>query len=586
MKFKTVLHIAQVFCWLWYPCYADVNENSSGTEGKTIPVKKHLNANDAVTSAIVINEVMFNPDGDENAREFVELLNISDGPVSLERFVIGDGTGFDLITPAEEGMWTVPAGEYALIMDLDYFDSAEPYEDIPTDTPLFSVSDKAIGMQGLSNSTPEPVYLIDGSGDTLSVVIYSLDCPQGHSWERIMPMGDDSTDNFLPSQHTDGTPGQKNSVTPSEYNPAIDDNSLRFLPSSPNMGDELEMKLSYRNSGLGYASDVEVIVWMLPETEIGTVLFTENVNTGQVSGEMSLTLDNLPGGKLAFTAAVVSSDTRQSTADDTLRVMLEVPVSEGAIILNEIMAAPLEEKPEWVELFNTGDSPVDLFEWSVIDERGTPVGIVPEHIFINEEAYAVIADEPLDITVPEQFVIVLVDRFPTLNNDGDTITILDFKGAVMDSMSYDSTTKGYSLELISETMRGKSSGWDVCVDPSGTTHGRANSILFNASGDDNNINSPKLTIDPNPFSEITNISYELPFPIARVHLYVYDRRGRIVARLRDVEESGSSWTSVWDGKSEGTRLPAGPYILVLEVIDKRTGQVMSARKTVIVASKL
>ncbi|MFC1694029.1 lamin tail domain-containing protein, partial [Candidatus Latescibacterota bacterium] len=130
---------------------------------------------------VVINEVMFNPDGNENAREYVEILNLSGEPVSLEGWIVGDGTGFDLIVPFKEGVWNIPADSFGLIMDPDYFEAGEPYSGIPGNIPLFTVIDKAIGSRGLSNSAAEPVYLISDGGDTLSVVTYDTDCSPGHS---------------------------------------------------------------------------------------------------------------------------------------------------------------------------------------------------------------------------------------------------------------------------------------------------------------------------------------------------------------------------------------------------------------------
>jgi hypothetical protein len=240
---------------------------------------------------IVINEVMFNPDGDENAREYVELINLSEEPVSLEGFIIGDGTGFDAIIPAQENQWTVPAGSFALIVDPDYFDSGELYEGIPPDTPLFTVGDKAIGSRGLSNSTAEPVSLISSAGDTLSVITYSLDCPPGHSWERIIPESGGAGTNFAPSVKTGGTPGRSNSVTPSAYNPALDEGSIRFIPPNPRMGEELRIAVSYRNNGLEPVSEAEVAVRLAPDTHIGAVSFTEEVKPGEVSPEAYLYLD-------------------------------------------------------------------------------------------------------------------------------------------------------------------------------------------------------------------------------------------------------------------------------------------------------
>ena len=215
-------------------------------------------------------------------------------------------------------------------------------------------------------------------------------------------------------------------------------------------------------------------------------------------------------------------------------------------------------------------------------------GVVSEHILIDKNGYAVISGGALDFTVPDNSPVMIVEKFPPLNTDGDSVNLLDFTGALVDSISYDDAQSGYSFELISLDMHGKTTGWDVSVDPSGATPGRINSINYSIEPGEGNKKTgiPKLSVSPNPFSDVITISYHLPFPLARVRLYVYDRRGRLVAKIRDTEESGSEWTVKWDGSDNGTKLPVGPYILNLEVLDKRSGKVYIERKTIVIARKL
>jgi hypothetical protein len=155
-------------------------------------------------------------------------------------------------------------------------------------------------------------------------------------------------------------------------------------------------------------------------------------------------------------------------------------------------------------------------------------------------------------------------------------------------MVYTEAMAGFSLERISVSGNSGIPNWDTCVDPAGSTPGRRNSIYFSnvPDQDGGTKETISITIKPNPFLETATISYELPFPIARVRMLVYDRRGRLVATLRDVEESGSAWRGTWDGRSGGSRLPAGPYILDIEILDKRTGTMHRERKTIVVASRL
>ena len=79
----------------------------------------------------------------------------------------------------------------------------------------------------------------------------------------------------------------------------------------------------------------------------------------------------------------------------------------------------------------------------------------------------------------------------------------------------------------------------------------------------------------------------LPFPLARVRLLVYDRRGRLVASLRDTHESGAEWSGEWDGRDDdGDPLAAGPYILHLEAFDKSDGAVRTARTMIVIGARL
>ena len=184
----------------------------------------------------------------------------------------------------------------------------------------------------------------------------------------------------------------------------------------------------------------------------------------------------------------------------------------------------------------------------------------------------------------EDTLVLVMDGFPSLNNDGDTVRLCDFNGEPADSMSYDDTTPGYSFELISAAMPVESGRWDISVDSAGGTPGAVNSIAYLDDGARST--TAELSVDPNPFSERTTISYSLPFPVARVNLYVYDRRGRLIVKLRDGEESGADWTVEWDGRANGESLPAGPYILTLEALDKRTGNVAAERMTIVLGRNL
>lgn len=104
----------------------------------------------------------------------------------------------------------------------------------------------------------------------------------------------------------------------------------------------------------------------------------------------------------------------------------------------------------------------------------------------------------------------------------------------------------------------------------------------------------KISASPNPFSpdgdgvdDRTVVTAEIPGQSALARIYVYDVNGRLVRRLLDQVQIGSSQSVAWDGKNDqGETLGMGMYVLYLEAIDALGGQVVRAKGTVVLAKKL
>ena len=525
------------------------------------------------SARVVISEVMFNPDGNENAREFVELHNTGDAPVSLEGCRIGDGTAFDDLVTVDGGGCVVLPGGFALVFDPDYFDSGEFYDGIPAQTVLLTVTDSAIGQRGLSNSTPERVALVSASGDTLSAVTYDISCPAGQSWERIL--SDDSAD-FAPSLAPGGTPGRPNSVTPAQRDFALASDLVTWSPESPAMGGDVYISVRVKNTGREDAIPAPVDIVMLPETLLGHLSFDTPVAPGSISETRECSVSVIPGGRLTFECRLDNAP--GNAADDTVRVVIDAAIPSGTVFLSEIMAAPADG-PEWLEVANTAVFPVSLDGWRIRDGGGSVSDPAGNDAFTGAGEFVLIAsDTPADAGGA---LWIVPGRFPALNNDGDSVVLLDHTRTQIDSMSYVTAERGVSFERISAAATGNGA-WGYSANQSGATPGLRNSIAFDAES----TTGIELTAAPNPFAGKTTISYKLDFPLARVTLAVYDRRGRLIERLLDSTESGSERTVEWDARVDGSSLPAGPYILTLEALDRRTGRVVTERMMIVVGSRL
>ena len=99
-----------------------------------------------------------------------------------------------------------------------------------------------------------------------------------------------------------------------------------------------------------------------------------------------------------------------------------------------------------------------------------------------------------------------------------------------------------------------------------------------------------LTVAPYPFvpklGEVIKYSYEYPDE-SRVIIRLYDMAGRFVTTLTD-EFHGMAWTyeRTWNGRNQvGQILPAGTYIMHMEVIERSTGTVYRKAQPVVIAVK-
>ncbi len=133
------------------------------------------------------------------------------------------------------------------------------------------------------------------------------------------------------------------------------------------------------------------------------------------------------------------------------------PLSTGPTLrITEILPAPLPGQPEWLEIQNLGNQPIDLTGWTVGDsERQTELsGTVPPH------SRFVISTQQLE---PGIAGIVVARIGNGLNNDEDTITLFAPDGAQIDQIRYGDAglpTPDQGLSIALEPER-----WVVAAQP-------------------------------------------------------------------------------------------------------------------------
>lgn len=157
------------------------------------------------------------------------------------------------------------------------------------------------------------------------------------------------------------------------------------------------------------------------------------------------------------------------------------------VLIAEIMADPSPQVGlpgnEWIELKNITSSSINLQNWRIGDSNGQS-GPMPN--FILEANSQVIICTGSAVAAMSTFGnTISVTSFPSLDNDGEEISLKSPDGRIIHSASYTSgwyqnelkKQGGWTLEMIdTHNPCSGSSNWKASINPTGGTPGTTNSV--------------------------------------------------------------------------------------------------------------
>ena len=268
------------------------------------------------------------------------------------------------------------------------------------------------------------------------------------------------------------------------------------------------------------------------------------------------------------------------------------PFSRNSLVLNEVMYSPFPGEAEYVEIYNPGNSPINLLNWSI--QVGNSKSVLTSTVrMLEPNDYLILSSKtslPSRFQYNAQALIVPEDGLPALTNAGARVILRDWIGTVIDSVDYIQTWgggDGISLERRKpQDAANQSQNWGSCVFPEGGTPGAINSIYTGLVS-----KRIRILADPNPFfvdqHQETVIQLELPVVQSRLTLRIYDSQGRLVRTLLNNSPSGNHREVHWDGKDESNRTARmGIYIIYLEAIEELGGYNGRAKATVVLGRRL
>jgi hypothetical protein len=533
-------------------------------------------------SPIIINEIMYMA-GTPNV-EWIELFNNSENTFPALNWHIKDATSGWIAVSTQKDI--LP---YSYIVITEDTSAVKEYYEY--DITLVQTNDWA----SLNNTTPDEVYISDKYFTELNSMGYDpseFSCPYNFSLERINPY-ENIPDNWGVSIDGLGaTPGLVNSITPKQYDIAV-----TALTKKEN-GENLTLTGRCKNVGFNFMYDIEYIFF-------DDLNWNDQYDEGEA---MWAGLFELPSGdttSFSYTFMPESgyyqygfyiNDSQDMDISNNLLLTTHNTPGSHPICINEIQAAPSEEQPEWIELYNIYDFPLDISGWTIADGSDTLV-IQSLRNIVSPNEYLVIlpgAEDSLTLKTHFSYLDTLPNfifawELPSLNNDNDILILHDATGCLIDSIHYYSDWKEIednSLERINPHLPTENAdNWDSSVSTLGGTPGKKNSLYV-----EHIIPDVELTVTPNPLSyrekKSVLIEYNLPEPISKINIRIFDMKGRMVRWLTDQQWVGSQGTIIWDCKNEnGYVVPIGIYIVHMEGGGKQSGKIYEKTTTMVIGEK-
>ncbi|MBA7562498.1 hypothetical protein ES708_04150 [subsurface metagenome] len=239
-----------------------------------------------------------------------------------------------------------------------------------------------------------------------------------------------------------------------------------------------------------------------------------------------------------------------------------------SVVINEINYNSSDEfnPGDWVELYNSGDAPVDVSGWIFRDDNESHSFVIPDDVIINPYSYIVLCRDV------EAFVLFFpnVDNYYGdfdfgLNGDGEYICLLTDYGTIADSLTYDDDPPwtveadgtGHTLSLINPL---QDNALPVSWLPSLMygTPGEINDVFVGVDNSGQYVHPVSFSLGrnyPNPFNPVTTIPLYIPVT-SRVTIEIYTILGQKTGVILDEMLPRGQYSVKYDASD----LPSGLYL--------------------------
>jgi Lamin Tail Domain len=422
---------------------------------------------------VVLNELMYAPSTGEP--EWVELYNNSNRAININGWRLGNNSS--IVTITSKDIFLDQGGYLVLSSDSSILNI---HKLIPT---LLIKK-----LPSLRNSGGE-VRLKNNRDGTVDSIEYqpSWGGSNGRSLERINPgkqTNDRSNWKSCVSEFK-STPGFINSVSAKKYDACI--KSFIPLMSWGEPGIQVKATVRVENSGSETVDNYTLKIFRdadlngVPDAgELEAAVEGINLAPGK-SRDFEFSLSGIAAGKNQFIALLEYAPDQYNDNNRSILTVEGIILNErrGDVVLNEIMYAPDNEEPEWIELFNISNKLIELKGYQIGDGNSENK-VVKKSFTLHPKDYLVIAKDSSLLSRYGMIPELITAPFESLNNISGNIIVLDSLNRIIDSVNYRSVWGGgggKSLEKInSPGLSNDPKNWGTSKSRRNGTPGIINSL--------------------------------------------------------------------------------------------------------------
>jgi hypothetical protein len=272
-------------------------------------------------------------------------------------------------------------------------------------------------------------------------------------------------------------------------------------------------------------------------------------------------------------------DRSGNSAPTFISLVKPKPVAKGDVVINEILFNPFPYGQDFVELYNSSSSYVELNRVQLQNQDHEKITLSP--LILSPGAFLVLTKDSNAVTgfypraARHTFVFCKLPAFP---DDQGNILMQDKQGAIIDQLKYNHTMhnpllenqEGVSLERVNASLP---SDWLANWQSASTSSGGATPGYINSQAS-SSAQGGTLSIEPRSVSPGTdgyrnyvNIHYTLPKPGTSVRMDIFSLQGHWICSLQPSGPADVQGICTWNGTDTNLQpVSTGLYLLVAEFL--------------------